>query len=48
MVRGDRWLIYRFRRSGFVGVEGRSLFDLMEIGDRVLGDEGRSLFDVEI
>jgi hypothetical protein len=34
-----------FRRSGFVGDEGRSLFGCEGIGDRVLGDEGRSLFD---
>ena len=31
---------------GFVGVEGRSLFDVWGIGDRVFGVEGRSLFDV--
>jgi hypothetical protein len=30
VLRGDRWLILRFRRSGFVGCEWRSLFDLRE------------------
>ncbi len=35
VLRGVRCLILRFGRSGFVGDEGRSLFD-GEIGDRVL------------
>ena len=34
-VRGDRCLMWRFRRSGFVGGEGRSLFG-EGIGDRFL------------
>jgi hypothetical protein len=46
-VRGDRCLILRFRRSGFVGDEGRSLFDVERIGDRVLCVlRVRSLFDL--
>jgi hypothetical protein len=28
VLRGDRWLIWRNRRSGFWGGEGRSLFDI--------------------
>ena len=40
-VRGDRCLMLRFRRSGFVDGEGRSLFD-GEIGDRVLVVSGDS------
>jgi hypothetical protein len=43
---GDRCLFLENRRSGFVGVEGRSLF-CVEIGDRFMGGEGRSLFDVK-
>lgn len=34
-MRGDRWLM-REKAIGFVGCEGRSLFDV-EIGDRVCG-----------
>ena len=35
--KGDRCLILKFRRSDFAGVEGRSPFDVGEIGDRVCG-----------
>ena len=36
----------RFRRSGFVGVEGAIAVWYWGKGDRVLGGEGRSLFDL--
>ncbi|MFN5659691.1 MAG: hypothetical protein ACK54M_16465 [Pseudanabaena sp.] len=36
----------RFRRSGFVGGEGRSLFDVGNRRSGCVGDEGRSLFDL--
>ncbi|MCA6621201.1 MAG: hypothetical protein IM542_01155 [Pseudanabaena sp. M165S2SP1A06QC] len=36
----------RFRRSGFVGGEGRSLFDVGNRRSGFVGDEGRSLFDL--
>jgi hypothetical protein len=35
-VQYDRCLILRFRQSGFVSVERRSLVDFVGMGDRVL------------
>ena len=40
---GDRCLMGRNRRSGFVDDEGAIAVLCGEIGDRVLGDEGRSV-----
>ena len=34
---GDRWLIWRFKRSGFVGGEGRSLVDFCGEAIVILG-----------
>jgi hypothetical protein len=46
VVWGDRYLMLRFRRSGFMGVEGTITVGFEGIGDLVCGV--RSLFDVRI